>query len=125
MVALGLCAGSALGYALGRLWPLRFADELRELTADAPASVVVLLSRPVPVFAEAISLAAGVTRVPPARFALASLAGNALYAAAMAGNGAALLPEGLAGPGLVLPMLAPVIAWLIWRARARARALRG
>jgi len=37
----------------------------------------------------------------------------------MAGNGAALLPEGLAGPGLVLPMIVPVAAWLIWRARTR------
>ena len=69
--------------------------------------------------AEAISLSAGVTLMPALRFAVASTAGNALYAAAMAGNGAALLPEGLAGPGLVLPMLVPVADWLIWRARTR------
>lgn len=119
---LGLMAGSALGYAVGRLWPARFADGMRELTEQAPALFVIALSRPVPVLAEAISIAAGVTRVPPPRFALASLIGNAAYAAAMAGNGAMLLPEGLAGPGLVLPMLVPVVAWAIWRTRARRRA---
>jgi uncharacterized membrane protein YdjX (TVP38/TMEM64 family) len=90
---------------------------LNALESDAPASAVILLSRPVPVLAEAVSLAAGVTRVPLARFALASLTGNGLYAAAMAGNGAALLPEGLAGPGLVLPMIVPVAAWLFWTAK--------
>lgn len=116
---LGLSVGSALGYALGRLWPARFADELRAVTSDAPAVATVLLSRPVPVLAEAVSLAAGVTRVPVARFLIASLTGNALYAAALAANGAALLPAGLAGPGLVLPMIVPVAAWLFWRARAR------
>lgn len=118
---LGLCTGSALGYALGRLWPARFADDLSEVASDAPAAAAVLLSRPVPVLAEAISIAAGVTRMPLARFALASFTGNALYAAAMAANGAALLPEGLAGPGLVLPMIVPVAGWLIWRARQRHR----
>ena len=115
---LGLSAGSALGYALGRLWPARFAADLSSITGDAPASALILLSRPVPVLAEAISLAAGVARVPLARFALASVAGNGLYAAAMAGNGAALLPAGLAGPGLVLPMIVPVAAYLLWRAKA-------
>ena len=114
---LGLCAGSALGYALGRLWPARFTAGLSEITGDAPASAVILLSRPVPVLAEAISLAAGVTRVPLARFLAASIVGNGAYAAAMAGNGAALLPEGLAGPGLVLPMIVPVAAYLAWRVR--------
>ena len=117
--ALGLMMGSALGYALGRLWPTRFADDLREVTGQAPALAVIALSRPVPVLAEAISIAAGVTRVPPLRFALASSIGNGLYAVAMAGNGAMLLPEGLAGPGLVLPMLVPVAAWAFWRVRAR------
>lgn len=116
---LGLMLGSALGYALGRLWPARFAEDMRSVTEDAPAFAVILLSRPVPVLAEAISIAAGVTRVPVRRFALASFLGNALYAAAMAGNGAMLLPEGLAGPGLVLPMLVPAAAWAIWRVRSR------
>jgi membrane protein DedA with SNARE-associated domain len=118
----GLCLGSAVGYALGRLWPARLLRELSGELPKAPALALVLLSRPVPVLAEAISLAAGATRVPPAGFAISSALGNALYAAAMAGNGAALLPDGLAGPGLVLPMLVPVVSWLVWmRVRAPKR----
>jgi hypothetical protein len=40
-------------------------------------------------------------------------------------NGAALLPGELLGPGLVLPMLLPVAAWLVWRALHRRRSANG
>ena len=106
----GLCAGQLLGYALGRLLPRRWASEL----PDAPTIALVFLSRPVPVLAEAVAVASGVERVPLLRFLAAGAAGNALYAAAMAGNGAALLPDGLAGPGLILPMLVPVASYWVW-----------
>ena len=43
----------------------------------------------------------------------------AVYAAALAGSGAALLPHGLAGPGLIVPMLVPVVGWVIWKAIRR------
>jgi uncharacterized membrane protein YdjX (TVP38/TMEM64 family) len=119
--ALGLSVGSALGYLLGRLWPARFVEDMRAVTGEAPAVAAIVLSRPVPVLAEAISIAAGVARVPPLRFAFASFLGNVFYAGAMAANGAALLPAGLAGPGLLLPMIVPVAAWLAWRAKRRAR----
>ena len=115
---LGLCTGALLGYALGRVLPLRFARSGgtdSAVLSDAPALVLVLLSRPVPVFAEAVAITAGVTRVPLRKFAIGMLSGNALYAAALAGDGAALLPGQLAGPGLVLPMLLPVVSWLAWR----------
>ena len=39
----------------------------------------------------------------------------------LAGNGAALLPDALAGPGLILPMALPVAAWLLWRWLARRK----
>jgi len=38
-----------------------------------------------------------------------------VYALVLAGNGAALLPGSLLGPGLIIPMLLPAGAWLIWR----------
>ena len=113
---LGLLTGQSLGYALGRLLPARFASEL----PAAPSAAIVLVSRPVPVLAEAVAIAAGVERMPLARFMLAGALGNAAYAFAMAGSGAALLPEGLAGPGLAPPLLVPVLAWWLWR-RTRAR----
>jgi uncharacterized membrane protein YdjX (TVP38/TMEM64 family) len=107
----GLCTGQLAGYALGRALPARWASELPE----APSLALTFLSRPVPVLAEAVSIAAGVERVPFVQFALAGALGNAIYAAAMAGDGAALLPQGLLGPGLILPMLLPVLAYLAWR----------
>jgi uncharacterized membrane protein YdjX (TVP38/TMEM64 family) len=112
---LGLCTGHLAGYALGRLVPARFASELPR----APSLLVVFVSRPVPVLAEAVAIAAGVERLPFVGYLVAAGLGNGLYAAAMAGDGAALLPQGLAGPGLVLPMLLPVVAFLLWRALAR------
>jgi hypothetical protein len=77
----------------------------------------------VPVFAEAVALAAGAERMPLAPFAISAALGDAAYAAAMAANGAALLPEGLAGPGLIAPMLLPVIGYFAWR-KLRAPAQR-
>lgn len=108
---LGLCAGSLLGYLLGRVVPRRFASEL----PSAPSQALVFLSRPVPVLAEAVALTAGAERMQLGRFALSAAAGNSVYAFAMAADGAALLPSGLAGPGLILPMALPVLAWVLWR----------
>jgi 3-dehydroquinate synthase len=110
---LGLCVGQAIGYALARMLPARFTAEL----PAAPSAALVFLTRPVPVFAEAVSLAAGATRMPLHVFAPSLLAGNALYALALAADGAALLPnEGLlSGPGLVLPMLLPVASYFAYR----------
>ena len=62
-------------------------------------------SRPVPVVAEAMVLAAGATRLSALHFVLACGAGNLVYALILAGNGAAFVPGALAGPGLVVPML--------------------
>lgn len=114
---LGLCVGHLVGYALGRLLPERFATVLPEM----PSGIAVFLTRPVPVFAEAIAVAAGVTRMPLRSFAAAVALGNSCYALLLAGNGALLLPDGLAGPGAVLPMLLPVATYLIARRLKRAR----
>jgi membrane protein DedA with SNARE-associated domain len=107
----GLCVGHALGYGLGRLVPARFASELPRASSLA----VVFLSRPVPVLSEAVAIAAGVERMPLRWFLASAGLGNALYAGALAANGAALLPQGMAGPGLILPMALPVGAYLLWR----------
>jgi membrane protein DedA with SNARE-associated domain len=108
----GLCTGHAVGYALGRLAPVRYASAL----PSAPSAGAVLLSRPVPVFAEAVAIAAGVTRMPPWLFLASAAFGNAVYAAVLAADGAALLPAGLAGPGLIVPLALPVAGYLLYRA---------
>ncbi len=107
----GLMLASLLGYGAGRLLPVRTTTDLPQL----PSLLVLFLSRPVPVLAEAASFTAGAGRMNLPGFLTATTAGNGLYALALAGNGAALLPDALAGPGLVLPMLLPVAAWLTWR----------
>jgi membrane protein DedA with SNARE-associated domain len=111
----GLWAGHMIGYGCGRLLPSRFRSELPR----APTLAIVFLSRPVPVLAEAVAIAAGVERMSVLHYSASVALGNAVYAAAMAGNGAALLPDGLAGPGLIAPMAVPVLGYALWRWLAR------
>ena len=111
---IGLLAGNMVGYTLARL----ASNRLRSWFPDFPETTslaLVFLSRPVPVIAEAMALTAGATRMPMMLFLSACAAGNAIYAIVLAGNGATLVPDALVGPGLVVPMFLPVIAWFIWR----------
>ena len=108
---LGLTAGHCLGYLLARL-------ALRRIDAsfsETPTLLVVFLSRPVPILAEAVAITSGAGAIPFSHFFIACAAGNVVYSAVLAGNGAALLPQALLGPGLVIPMLLPVAAWLVWQ----------
>lgn len=107
---IGMTIGNLLGYGLGRLMLARFGDRLPR----APTALALFLSRPVPVFAEAVTFTAGAERMPPGHFLVICASGNLIYAAALAAAGASLLPNGWAGPGLVLPMLLPVVAWILW-----------
>lgn len=107
----GLMLGNLVGYLTGWLLLSRFAPGLPR----APTLVILFLSRPVPVFAEAVTFTAGAERMPLRLFLPIAAAGNLVYALALAGNGAALLPGSLAGPGLILPLALPVAAWLLWR----------
>ena len=60
-------------------------------------------------------LSAGAARLRWPQFLLACASGNAIYAGALALNGAQLVPDAPIGPGLLLPMLLPAGSWLIWR----------
>jgi uncharacterized membrane protein YdjX (TVP38/TMEM64 family) len=107
----GLVLGNAIGYVVGRLLMARLAPK----SARLPTLLVLFISRPVPVLAEALTFTAGAEKMKFSRFIGVSIAGNGIYALALAGNGATLLPASLAGPGLILPMSLPVAAWLLWR----------
>lgn len=111
----GLTAGHLLGYGIGRLWPARFAPD----APDAPTLAVLVISRPVPILAEAAAIAAGAARTPFGHVALAVAAGNVIYAGVLAANGAALIAGDMAGLGVVLPLLVPVAGWALWRYRTR------
>jgi uncharacterized membrane protein YdjX (TVP38/TMEM64 family) len=110
-VWLGLVIGNLAGYVAGRLLLARLAPGLPQ----TPTSLALFFSRPVPVLAEAMTFAAGAVQMPLLPFLAISGAGSGVYALALAGNGAALLPDALIGLGLVLPMAVPVLGWLLWR----------
>jgi uncharacterized membrane protein YdjX (TVP38/TMEM64 family) len=114
---LGLTAGNLVGYGIGRLWPRKMAPDI----AESPTLIMLILSRPVPVLAEAMSIAAGATRTRIKPVIAACAAGNVVYAGILAADGAALLAADWAGPGIVLPLLIPVAGWVLWRWLARRR----
>jgi uncharacterized membrane protein YdjX (TVP38/TMEM64 family) len=116
----GLMLGQSAAYSVSRL-VLR--KRLGVLPA-APTLAALFLSRPVPVLAEALVFSAGAARLSWPQFLAACASGNLVYAGALALNGAQLLPDAILGPGLLLPMLLPVAAWLIWR-KTRATPHRG
>jgi uncharacterized membrane protein YdjX (TVP38/TMEM64 family) len=111
----GIMSGQVAAYAVSR----RALRRRPQALPTAPTLAVLFLSRPVPVLAEAVAIAAGAARMSWAQFLLACGAGNLVYALALALNGAALIPGEPLGPGLVLPMLLPAAAWLVWRALRR------
>jgi uncharacterized membrane protein YdjX (TVP38/TMEM64 family) len=114
----GLMIGNLLGYAVARFAATRLRSWLPEFPA-ATTLALVFLSRPVPVVAEAMALTAGATRMAILPYVSACAAGNLIYASVLAANGAALVPKALVGPGLIVPMLLPVIAWAAWKKLAR------
>jgi uncharacterized membrane protein YdjX (TVP38/TMEM64 family) len=113
----GLMLGNLIGYGVGRLLPGARQAELPQ----TPSLLVVFISRPVPILAEAVMFVAGAERLPLRHALVACTLGNAVYAAALAGNGALLLPDTLLGPGLLLPMALPIVAWLLWHWQSRSK----
>jgi uncharacterized membrane protein YdjX (TVP38/TMEM64 family) len=108
---LGLVAGNLLGYVAGRA-------ALRQVGMELPAwqtGLALFVSRPIPILAEAVAIAAGAGGVPLRTFAWASVAGNAIFAMALGGSGAALLSAHWVGAGLVLPMALPVLGYVLIR----------
>ncbi len=116
----GLVAGNLLGFAVARFASGRFRSWMPAFPKTT-TQALVFLSRPVPIVAEAVSFAAGATRMPVLHFFLLSAAGNAIYAVVLCGSAAAFVPDALVGPGLVVPMLLPVLAWGGWHAMSRQR----
>lgn len=108
---LGLMAGNLLGFAFGHLYPRRLATTVPNESMD----LIVFLSRPVPIFAEAAAIAAGANRMSSLSFVVSCAMGNGIYAIALCANASLWLASDWKGPLLVFPMLLPVLAWLAWR----------
>lgn len=107
----GLMAGNMIGYFAGRY----FLTSIKANMSGNPTLIILFLSRPVPVFAEAAAITAGAANISIRQFLIACAAGNTIYAGILSINGALLIPKSLVGPGLVLPMALPAVAWLIWK----------
>ena len=113
----GLMVGNLIGFAAGKY----LLKSIKIDMSETPTQVILFLSRPVPVFAEAAAITAGAANTSIKQFLIACAAGNAIYAGVLSTNGALLIPQSLAGPGLILPMALPVITWLVWRRYAHKR----
>ena len=119
---LGLMAGALVGYWLGRYPGRALAARLLgagTLTVPDPRSrtvgpLALLLSRPVPVVAEAAVIMAGTSRMPLQAFLLAIVPANAALAVVWAGLGAASSAGNLV-PALVGAIALPALAHAIWR----------
>jgi uncharacterized membrane protein YdjX (TVP38/TMEM64 family) len=122
-MTLGCLFGYGLGRSAGRLLMVRLVGEAelaraRGLFADA-GPVALVVTRAVPVLAEAGLLAAGAARMPIGRFLVSTSLANAAVAIAYALVGAAaagaqsflLLFLGLA--------LIPTVGWSLWALRRR------
>ena len=107
----GLTIGNLVGYGIGRLWPKKLAPYIPE----SPSLILLILSRPVPILAEATAIAAGATRIYIVSVLTACASGNAIYAGILAADWAALLASDWMGPGIILPLLMPVAGWILWR----------
>jgi uncharacterized membrane protein YdjX (TVP38/TMEM64 family) len=121
---LGMTAGALAGWALGRvaggtLAAIDPADRLRlDRERRRLGPFLVVLSRPLPLVAEAVALLAGGTRMPAGEFLRAAAAGNVAVAAAWSiagsvGGRGETLPAVLAA-ALVIPVAG---AWLVARRR--------
>ena len=108
---LGLTVGNLIGFGIGRLWPQKLTPDVSE----SPTLIMLILSRPVPILAEAVAIAAGATQTRFSHMFSACAAGNLVYAGILAANGAALLAADWTGSGIILPLFVPVIGWLLWR----------
>ncbi len=118
----GMCCGCLIAYVLGasggRLlaMPLLGEAELvraqRLFTRVGPAALVI--TRAVPVLAEAGALAAGMVRMPLWSFIAATTFANALVAVAFAITGVTVSVGSFLSVFFALAVL-PAIGWLMWR----------
>jgi uncharacterized membrane protein YdjX (TVP38/TMEM64 family) len=125
-MTLGCVAGYALGVSAGRLLALRVVGEAELERAkrlfESVGPVALIVTRAVPVLAEAGTLAAGAARMPLLSFLVSTSLANAAVAAAYAAVGAAaassqsflILFLGLA--------LVPALAWSAWLRVRRSHA---
>jgi len=130
VIWLGLMGASLAGYAFGR-WAARplaqrllGADDVARAhaLAERAGPIALILSRPVPVLAEAMAIAAGVAGMSFARFALVMALANMGVAMLFAAIGAAAVEQVSAELLMLGAIGLPLIFWLSWQGIERWRA---
>lgn len=119
----GLMAASLLGYGVGVLAARPLARRLlgeEELArahrfAEGLGPLVLILSRPVPVFAELAALAAGMAAMPLRLFVILTALANLAIALVYAGIGSAAMSSGSGTLGMAGAVGLPLAAWLLYR----------
>ncbi|MEP1143296.1 MAG: VTT domain-containing protein [Henriciella sp.] len=129
VIWIGLMLGCLFGYGVGRFAGRPIAERLvgaddlvaAEDLASRISVTGLIVSRPVPMFAELATLSAGLTRLPIATFLLATAIANIGVAVVFAGLGAAALNSGSATLAYVGVAVLPAVCWLAYRAFNRER----
>ncbi len=123
VIWIGLMAASLLGYGVGAMAARPLARRLlgeQELerahrVAAGFGPLLLILSRPVPVFAELASLAAGMSAMPLRLFLLLTGLANLAVAFVYAGIGAAAMSTNSGGLAMLGAVILPLCAWLTYR----------
>lgn len=120
---LGMTIGALIGFALARAFGRRFVsrrsaggdiDRSEELVRRfGPAALV--LTRPLPILAEACVLLVGTTGLPLSRFLLPVVSSNLVISATYAVAGAYFYDRGAFSPAIVLSGTLPLLAALLVR----------
>jgi uncharacterized membrane protein YdjX (TVP38/TMEM64 family) len=120
---LGMSAGAALGFALARTLGGRFVTG-RSAGGDLDRSaelvrrfgpVALVLTRPLPILAEACVLLVGTTGLPWRRFAVPVVLSNLVISGTYAAAGAYFRERGAFSPAIVLSGTIPLLAALLAR----------
>jgi len=111
----GLIVGNLIGYYMGKLFLQRSVEAIPE----SPTLLLLAISRPIPILAEAVTFAAGASEVRFNHFLYISVFSNAVFAAVLAKNGATLDSDNIFGVGLLIPILLPGLGWIAWKVNNR------
>lgn len=129
VIWLGLMGASLAGYAVGR-WAARplakrwlGADDVEkaQALAERAGPIALILSRPVPVLAEVMAIAAGVSAMAFARFALVMALANLGVAMLFAAIGAAAIEQASTELLMLGAVGLPLLFWLSWQGIERWR----
>lgn len=130
VIWLGLMGASLAGYAFGR-WAARplakrwlGADDVDKAhkLAERVGPIALIVSRPVPVLAEVMAIAAGVSAMAFARFAVVMALANLGVAMLFAAIGAAAVEQASAELLMLGAVGLPLAFWLGWQGLERWRA---